>query len=429
MGKCFWGGIKLIISVNINMANKIFQHRHTIPLMKKINCLFISHVPINSTHGGGAAISLKTFLEHQDFLEIDIIIPLFIGYLFKWPFFIKSALALKPKLIRKVYFLPLPINNCQEGAPISLKARTAYFVNNLLAYSFLPITRKIMQKDEYRFVHLNSLVLNPLICKNSLKQVIHVREVIDANSPYLTKVINSLYHASGLIFIDPRTFKAIKDFSAYKKLPCNAIIKNPFGMTFARQWRKNRQAIFEEFGLGDPADKLFAYIGMLHPIKGTDLIIKAFSEAKFKKAKLLIVGAGNPLYAKHYRSLANDNGDTIVFLGRMEFQEVIKIYAVSDFVVRGDPDFRIGRTIYEALYAGCNLIIPGNINDLDLETGLQPFASRIFFYEPKSSASLTATMQSAFRTTKTSLPDEMPTSNTTQHCEEIKEFLNSCIFE
>ena len=176
-------------------------------------------------------------------------------------------------------------------------------------------------------------------------------------------------------------FKAIKDFSAYKKLPCNAIIKNPFGMTFARQWRKNRQAIFEEFGLGDPADKLFAYIGMLHPIKGTDLIIKAFSEAKFKKAKLLIVGAGNPLYAKHYRSLANDNGDTIVFLGRMEFQEVIKIYAVSDFVVRGDPDFRIGRTIYEALYAGCNLIIPGNINDLDLETGLQPFASRIFFYE------------------------------------------------
>ncbi len=63
------------------------------------------------------------------------------------------------------------------------------------------------------------------------------------------------------------------------------------------------------------------------------------------------------------------------------------MFALADYVLRGEPYPCVGRTIYEALYAGCGVIIPGAEADHALFE-YERFASRIHFYPPADEARL-----------------------------------------
>jgi glycosyltransferase involved in cell wall biosynthesis len=395
--------------------------------MNKTKCLFVSHVPLGSIFGGGAGNSLLTFLQHQDFLEVDLILPFFIGRLFHLPKIIRQAFAQKPSTVNKIYFLPLPWSSCFEGRQTSLKANFAYFINNIIAYFVSPLTKTIIGKSEYTFVHFNSVVLHQLISKNS-HHILHVREMLDKKSKFLNRTIHDICNASGLIFIDKSTQEDFKKLSSGNLLPRQSIINNPFDMNEARSLRHERKAILQKYGFERFNGKIFAYLGNIHPIKGTDLILKAFTESEIENAKLLIVGTGNIEYIDYCRSIAKDNNDRVIFMGMLEYHEVYKIYAISDFIVRGDPDFRTGRTTYEALYAGCHIIIPGNKKDLRSEPELQTFVDRILFYEPRESKSLVEAIKHAHSLNIESHMSNTPTGNIEKNRNAMKEFLRSIIY-
>ena len=393
-------------------------------LQNKTRCLFVSHAPLGSL-GGGASNSLLIFLKHQDFLEVDLVLPLFIGRLFKLPKIIRQAYELKPPSVRKIYFLPLPWSSCFEGKQTSFKANSAYFVNNILAFLFLPAISLLLNKSEYKFFHFNSIVLHQLVRRNS-NHILHVREIIDRDYPRRRNAINNLNKADGLIFIDNSSFQAYKQCGpAHNKL-CHRVINNPFDMHEARDLRKDRKFISDELNLKNIPKKIFTYLGNLHPVKGTDLIIKAFIEANLKDAILLIVGTGNTRYLDYCRSLAKTMEDKILFLGMFEYKDVQKIYAVSDFVLRGDPDFRLGRTTYEALYAGSGVVLPGTEEDLSTEPDLQDFSASILFYKPGNVKSLAAAMEHANKSKSRNISNNTPTGNMTKHCLEMQEFISKC---
>ena len=67
----------------------------------------------------------------------------------------------------------------------------------------------------------------------------------------------------------------------------------------ACQLRKIPLEIHRKYGLENFSGKIFAYLGMLHPIKGIELIINAFLMAKPDEAILLMVGPGNTTHMKY----------------------------------------------------------------------------------------------------------------------------------
>lgn len=386
--------------------------------MNKVKCLLISHVLLTGIYGG--ATSLRTFLQHQNFLDIDVVLPLFIFNIFRWPKLIRQNLRMLPHSINKVYFLPLPWSRCYEGSQTSRKAVAAYTLNNIIAYFFEPILRIIFKQKQYRFIYLNSLALNKLISAQ-YKTLVHVREVLSDHSPLLPKTIDNLKKAAGLIFIDKRTQYAFKKHTMNCSRPFECIINNPVDMSKARHLRQKKQQLINTSKSYRQEETIFSYIGSISKLKGIEFIIKAFITAKPTRAKLFVVGSDNNSYFNYCKLLAADN-PSIKFLGELQSDAMMEIYAASDYVLRGDPDFRIGRTVYEALYAGCNVILPEYSLDDMMDPELSHFDNELIFYKPRDSKSLAEALKNAAEKNKKSNYTG-PSGNISEHCQNVKSFI------
>lgn len=387
-------------------------------LMNKIKCLFVSNVLLTNIYG--AATSLRTFLQYQNFLDIDLILPLFIFNIFKWPKLIHQNLRILPPSINKVYFLPLPWTRCYEGSQTSRKAVTAYTLSNIIAYFFRPILKLILKQPRYKFIYLNSVALNSLTSAQ-YKTLIHVREVLNDHSPLLPKTVDNLKKAAGLIFIDKRTHNAFKKHTMNDPHPVEGIINNPFDMSAARHLRQKKQQFINTSSLHCQNETIFSYIGSIEKVKGIDFIIKAFLKAKPIGAKLFIIGSGNISYLNYCKSLAA-NTKSIVFLGKLQPKAMAEIYATSDYVLRGDPDFRIGRTIYEALYAGCKVLLPKYNLDNMMDPELSQFSNQVLFYKPRDIYSLRNLLKEASEKIEESNYSGS-TGNISEHCQNMKTFI------
>lgn len=98
---------------------------------------------------------------------------------------------------------------------------------------------------------------------------------------------------------------------------------------------------WEEFDLPNQTDQddevvRFGYLGQMLPIKGVDLLIRAFRmlDRSRRRARLTLHGAldGNPTYAKQLRQLAGNDPD-IVFAGGYVHRNAMKILNDLDVVV------------------------------------------------------------------------------------------------
>lgn len=98
----------------------------------------------------------------------------------------------------------------------------------------------------------------------------------------------------------------------------------------------------------------FAIIGLIHPAKGQDIAIQAFSEiAKdYSQARLLIVGDGDVEYKKKCEELVAKNRID----GQVEFcgfvREIEQIYFDADVILMCSRNEAMGRVTVEAMTAG-----------------------------------------------------------------------------
>lgn len=242
---------------------------------------------------------------------------------------------------------------------------------------------KVIENGHYDAIHINSIVLYQLIRKNE-KYVIHVREICSEYGMH--SFSRKLRLAKGAICIDN---------AAHEYLPIEPqkvlILNNPFDMTSVNNIDKT--AIRRQYGINeDPSITIFAVLGKISENKGIDFLIKAFMTMKNPATCLIIAGNGEEKFCSYCRTMAEDDR-RIIFTG--EISEPENVYAIADYIVRADAFFATGRTVYEGLYAGCGVIMQGEIGDLKNVNEYEKFGDKIKFYKPRDSKSCIELLEAA----------------------------------
>lgn len=263
----------------------------------------------------------------------------------------------------------LPFDRCFRGKPV----RTVPLVarNALASWGRERLLERIAA-EHFDFIYLNSLALHQLIDPR-LPFIIHVREIYDGTN---SEAVKFLDNAHGVIFIDGATKSAFPQLSA----PW-VILNNPFDM---RVDHPNKvKSMGERFDLRSRT--VFTLVGMMNENKGTDFVIDSFCRVARRDAVLILVGNGSGPYEKYCRKLTNGNPN-VIFHGFEE--DVASIYNLSDYVIRGEAYPCVGRTIYEGLYSGCAVVVPGDPSNVADIFEYDRFKEKIHFYPPRQSEAL-----------------------------------------
>lgn len=331
-----------------------------------LKLLFVNH----SLKLGGSTRSLRELIRNSG-QPCDLVVP-------------ADERAMDDAAIR-AYFGPnvqrivrwwLPFELCYRGRP-SL-ARSGYRWLGLAALWRLTRARfyRFARAGGYDAIHLNSVVLHPMV-RADLPFVVHVREIVDLD---LRRVRASLARARGVIFIDEASRAPFRDLALAHAL----VLNNPVDMTGVGAPPADAAA---RLG-GDPVRlTVFTMLGVLIPEKGVDRVIRAFRATPAPDTRLVIVGGGEQ--EPTLRRLAA--GDPRIVFWGVE-RDVEPLFALSDYVLRGEAYPCVGRTIYEALYAGCGVIIPGSEADHTLFE-YERFAPRVHFYRPGDELQLRAVFE------------------------------------
>lgn len=319
---------------------------------------------------GGAGRSLRELLRAYQGVEADLMLPRFHGA----PDDDAIRRFFGPR-IRRIFRAWLPYAMCYRGRPAVWESARRHLLFPLCWRLCEAGFHRFVARERYDAVHLNSLVLHPMVRADG-PFLLHVREILDRGRPAAQR---SAARAHGVLFIDEATRAPF----AGAPLRRHVVLNNPVDMTAVGRLPADAAS---RIG-GDPeALTVFSLVGTLIPEKGAELVIRAVRAARARDVRLLLVGTGMAHYVAGLRRLAGDD-PRIVFWGNAP--DVADLYTLSDYVLRGEAYACIGRTIYEALYAGCAVVIPGDPSSHAVFEHAR-FAERIRFYPPGDEARLTA---------------------------------------
>ena len=362
---------------------------------KKI--LFVTHA-LESLYG--AATSLRLLLENYSGIDADLLLP----RSFRHPRDL-AATATRFACVRRAYEISMPVDLGLLGIRRGL-ADTAHGAAHWLGWQRDRVLyRRILRNGSYDIVHFNSPALHHMLLPG-LPAVTHMRDIIiDSRSP----VIDKLAGGRGIVFIDAATRQP---FTRRENSMHAITLNNPIDM------REGSQRL--RHPLINQAATVFSMIGRVSELKGVHLVIEAFRLGAGADAVLVIVGAGSGDYTARCRAAAS--GDPrILFWG--EEENIDSVYAVTDYVVRGDPAPCVGRTVYEGLYSGCRVIMPGP-GQPDLIFEAARFQDAIFFYGAGQKNELSAVFSA--RTGK-KIQARQYQSNISDYVMAFDAFIASCI--
>ena len=271
---------------------------------------------------------------------------------------------------------------------------------------------KLIFKNKYDLVHLNSITLYPLISKK-YKTIMHVREIY--NNKFNYKFVKYIQQASGVIFIDHTTEKEFYNVLIKNKI----ILNNPIDMTTCNT--KSKEKIFKKYKLDISNKVIFSVIGMISENKGIDFIIKCFKSLNSNNIRLLIVGNGLNEYFSQCLKIV-DNDQKIIFIG--EVSEIEDIYFISDYVIRADKQFAIGRTVYEALFSGCDVIMQGEEKNYKDMFHDELFSNKIHFYEPRNNIEFS---KKIFQLSKTKVKKNKYMTNIKEYMKQLNIFYENIL--
>jgi glycosyltransferase involved in cell wall biosynthesis len=335
---------------------------------RKPKALFVTH-----NYGMyGASQSLQLFLKEQKAFDVTLVIP-------------KKQVLTQPereKISRrfgveenKIKQFFLPWTHCFEGRKTDLLNRTLVLLKNLLWKMNRTVFYRFIARGRFDFIHLNSLVLCEAI-RDAYPFFIHIREVLADQNP---SVFHHIRKSKGVIFIDESVEKPFLHMDHGNSL----VLGNPVDMSGCANYA-NKDHRFD-------GQVVIAMIGRMEEAKGVGFVIQAFTQNTNDRLRLLIVGdkgdgfgAG---YVRYCREAAAGD-DRICFWGQEK--DIFKIYALSDYIIRGEVDFRMGRSILEALYSDCEVIIPcSDKKIMKINEELIKYSGKINTYLPREQKDLT----------------------------------------
>lgn len=331
--------------------------------------LFITHC-----HGHyGASKSLQALLLKYDRHEIVLALPKN-----SLKSFTKEEIrAFYGSNVSEIVYFHLPFKYCYMGAPEGIFLKIRNFIRNLFSLIDRNRMYSFIKARGFDAIHLNAPVLYPLI-RHDMPFIVHMRDVMLMEQ---AGAVRKILQAKGIIFIDPGTMEPFKGID----LRNGIVLNNPFDMTMLEKGY-DEKAILEGYGLA--SDRIiFSCIGRIKESKGVKFIVESFLKNKNERSVLLVFGRGDPGsgYEKECREAASCD-PRIRFMG--EERDIGKVYRISDYIIRGDPWHLIGRTVFEGLYSGCDVIIPGAPSDLDGNPDLKEFAGKVHLYLARNQKSL-----------------------------------------
>lgn len=354
----------------------------------------------------GAGRSLKNWVTDAE-IPFDILYPKGLSKIDEKKF--KSEFG---PFIENVFGEWLPFSSCffyKNGA--TWKGKLYRVFSQFMYHLFKSHLKQRLNSSNYDLVYLNSLTLYQMI-ESQGNFVIHVRDIFDGSKELYQDIVNHFKRACGIIFIDYATYKP------FEKEKLNYVIyNNPFDMTNVANVNKElwRNRLYLT-----PDKTVFSVLGVISEPKGVGHIIQAFHDSGVQ-AYLLVVGNTSGHYAKYCKNLAKDM-ENVIFTG--EIKEIECIYAISDVILRGEPFFCIGRTIFEGLYSGCHILIPGTGEDMKNIPEADKFKERIWFYNPNTKGELKKQLK---KLEKTKVMDRGCISNKVEYIENMKKYLALCL--
>ena len=370
---------------------------------RKLKILMISHIPIDSIYGSGSSLRLHLeSLEQTGQYEFTLICPkpivngestkmTEIEIMKTWPS-IKNV---------KQIILPYRFNYDGVSHSIDNKIRTR-------AHMFLGfmVWRKLIKSIKHHppdIIYLSSLVLAPLAlwfkqhdATRSIPILGHVRELL--RKPLSTYDVLAIEASDMFICIDQSTKNRLLDvMNGRIEEDRITIIQNPFSVSSVEP----DPSLFTDIDLNKTL--IFAIAGLVSKDKGVKMVCEAFLKSNLSDSILLVVGKGEGTYGKEVKDFCLKNNDKLRWLGEQPNLIDRGFFNGIDAIVRGDESFRTGRTVYEALFSGGEVILPGDKSDLALDSALMAFRDRVTLYKPKDSASLI----SAFKSFMTKFPRKL----------------------
>jgi glycosyltransferase involved in cell wall biosynthesis len=358
-----------------------------------LELLFVTH----TLDPGGARRSLRELIRNYRDVACDLVVP-------------RVAKMTDAEIrelfgpnIRNIYRFWLPFELCYRG-----RAKFRVAGPRWLAYALLwkaETARFYRLARRYDAIHLNSIVLHPMI-DAKLPFVIHVREIVDRDFARVRRNVGS---ARGAIFIDEATRAPFEPAMPRRSI----VLNNAVDMTGVGAPPRDAAP---RLGADPSTLTIVAIIGSLMPEKGVDRVIRAFRQTTHADLRLVVVGSGTSGEEATLRVLARD--DRRIVLWGFE-PEVDPIYAMADYVVRGESYACVGRTIYEALYAGCGVVIPGSETDHAMFE-YERFRSRVHFYTPGDEVRLRDVLEAL---ANHKMIDKRGESNTDEHVRAFDRFV------
>jgi glycosyltransferase involved in cell wall biosynthesis len=327
--------------------------------MTRLKVLFVTHVVTL----GGASRSLRELVNAYEAVDAELAVPRFAGA--------PDDAAIRRffgQRLGRIHRFWLPWSEVYVGHPAVWQSARSHLLFPLMWRAEQRRFGKFVERQKFDAVHLNSLVLHPMVSPD-LPFTLHVREILTDRKHGVRR---DAARTRGTVFIDVATKKPFEPSLP----PHHVILNNPVDMTGVGEPPAD---IARRLG-GDPASlTVFAMIGDLTDEKGVPFVIEVFRRARSSDVRLVLVGKSTPAMRSRLEQLA-DGDRRIVFWG--EEREIAKLYTVADFVLRGEGYPCVGRTIYEALYAGCGVIIPGRREGHGMFE-LDRFGDRVHFYPPR----------------------------------------------
>ncbi|HEV2426202.1 MAG TPA: glycosyltransferase [Terriglobia bacterium] len=109
---------------------------------------------------------------------------------------------------------------------------------------------------------------------------------------------------------------------------------------------------------GITASLLISYLGRVHPIKGIDILIRAFAAAEGRGRAVLAVIGPDEGYSWRLKALAEELGvsESVVFSGEVQGRQKLEAYVDSDVVVYASRSESFGMVAFEATLCGVPVI-------------------------------------------------------------------------
>lgn len=348
-----------------------------------MNVLFITH---SGDFVYGAARSLKLLLNNiEGKFEYDIMFDKRILKRIPMDDIYKYA----GSNCRKIMFAYYPSNfhcldtesslwNFKQSAYKTLRSIAGAYYNTFKAYLNKNYLNKVL--SHYDLIVLNSFVLHNLLGSHT-PTILYVRELASKN--LRNKIMNKVNSASGIICIDKTVEKYLLLHRNFDTNIPRIVLTNPFDMSAVKE--VDTREVRKQYGIKEN-QIVFAIAGVISASKGVDFIVEAFDKAKRNDATLLVVGKydKNKLALELIKKYSYNNN--INFIGEVLNME--EVYSITDYLLRGEDRYCTGRTVQEALYSGCSILIQGDSSHLEEFNMFPNYKQRINFYEPRNTIAL-----------------------------------------